>query len=79
MMPAPSNEVAALDEGILRRREVVIWTYVKPVDRFIPARNADTGQRSVGMLIDLEAGKPTQDSIECIVSQSPDLSPQTKC
>lgn len=60
-----------------REREGI--SYVKPVDRFMPARNADTGLRSVGILFDREAEEPTQDSIKCIVSQSSDLSPQTKC
>ena len=59
-------------------RKAEMWTYVKPVERFMPARIVDTGWRSAGVLLESRAGERTQDSIECIVSQSSNLSPQTK-
>ena len=46
-----------------------ISTYVKPVERFIPARNADTSHKlAINPIRSRREKGHTEDSIKCIVS-----------
>jgi hypothetical protein len=51
------------------------WTYVRPVDRFIPARMVETATKLAPVHNGEGHGLPTQDGIKSIVKDSSELSP----